>query len=106
MSLSDDVPLVQSARVDSIGGVEGFTLVEVDPSEPKAANALRLDDRIVCSSAFPRTAERITRRGLRVQTVDASEVAKGRKGGDVLQPHCRGSLNSRHSGIITSGANS
>jgi dimethylargininase len=73
--LSDDVLLVNPEWIDP-AVFEGFTLVEVDPSEPKAANALRLDDRIVCSSAFPRTAERIARRGLRVQTVDASEVAK------------------------------
>ena len=55
---------------------DGFTFVEVDPTEPCAANALRLDDRIVCSSAFPRTAERIARQRLRLHTVDASEVAK------------------------------
>jgi dimethylargininase len=73
--LSDDVLLVNREWIDP-AVFEGFTLVEVDPSEPNAANALRLDDRIVCSSAFPRTAERITRCGLRVQTVDASEVAK------------------------------
>jgi dimethylargininase len=55
---------------------EGFTLVEVDPSERSAANALRLHDRIVVSSAHPRTAERIAGLGLRVHPVDASEVAK------------------------------
>ena len=55
---------------------EGFTLVEVDPAEPAAANALRLDDRILFPASFPRTAERLERRGLRVQRVDASEVEK------------------------------
>jgi dimethylargininase len=74
-ALSDDVLLANREWIDP-AVFEGFTLVEVDPSEPNAANALRLDDRIVYSSAFPRTAERITRRGLRVQAVDASEVAK------------------------------
>ena len=74
-ALGDDVLLVNRAWIDP-EAFEGITLVEVDPSEPSAANALRLDDRIVCSSAFPRTAERIARRGLRLHTVDASEVAK------------------------------
>jgi len=54
----------------------GFTLVDVDPAEPSAANALRLPDRIVFPSAFPRTARRIAARGLRVVTVDADELAK------------------------------
>jgi len=74
-ALSDDVLLVNRAWIDP-GAFEGFTFVEVDPTEPWAANALRLDDRIVYSSAFPRTAERIARHGLRLHTVDASEVAK------------------------------
>jgi dimethylargininase len=73
--LGDDVLLVNPEWIDR-AAFEGFTLVEVDPSEPSAANALRLDDRIVFSSAFPRTAERLARRGLRLHTVDASEVAK------------------------------
>jgi dimethylargininase len=74
-ALGDDVLLVNRAWIDP-EAFAGFTLVDVDPSEPSAANALRLDDRIVVSSAFPRTAERIARRGLRLHTVDASEVAK------------------------------
>jgi dimethylargininase len=53
-----------------------FTLVDVDPSEPSAANALRLPDRVVFPAAFPRTAERLIGRGLRLEIVDASELAK------------------------------
>jgi dimethylargininase len=74
-ALGDDVLLVNRAWINP-AAFDGFTLVEVDPSEPSAANALRLDDRIVLSSAFPRTAERIARRGLRLHTLDASELAK------------------------------
>ena len=74
-ALSDDLLLVNPEWIDP-AVFDGFTLVEVDPEEPSAANALRLDDRIVVSSAFPRTAERIARRGLRVHAVDASELAK------------------------------
>jgi dimethylargininase len=51
-------------------------ILEVDPSEPSAANALRLHDRIVLPEAFPRTADRLRARGLRVETVDASELQK------------------------------
>lgn len=54
----------------------GFELVDVDPREPSAANALSLEDRIIFPAAFPETAARLVRRGLRIVTVDASELAK------------------------------
>jgi dimethylargininase len=50
--------------------------VAVDPREPAGANVLRLRDRVIVQSAFPRTAERLAARGLRVEAVDASELAK------------------------------
>ena len=74
-TLSDDLLLVNPAWIDR-GTFEGFALVEVDAEEPMAANALRLDDRILYSASFPRTAARLERRGLRVERVPASEVAK------------------------------
>jgi dimethylargininase len=74
-TLGDDLLLVNPGWINA-AVFEGFTMVEVDPSEPSAANALRLADRILYSSAYPQTAERIVRCGLRVHTVDASEVAK------------------------------
>jgi dimethylargininase len=55
---------------------DDFDVIAVDPGEPMAANALRLRDRIVFPSAFPATAQRLARRGLRLQTVDASELTK------------------------------
>jgi dimethylargininase len=54
----------------------GFELVVVDPREPAAANALRLRDRVIFPSAFPRTAERLRTRGLPLISVDVSELAK------------------------------
>jgi dimethylargininase len=54
----------------------GFDVVDVDPQEPMAANALSLVDRIIFPTAFPRTAERIARRGLRLEPIDVSELAK------------------------------
>jgi dimethylargininase len=55
---------------------DGLTIVEIDPSEPAAANALRLDDRIVFPASFPRTASHIEARGFRLALVDATEAAK------------------------------
>lgn len=53
-----------------------FDLVEVDPSEPYAANIVCVAGDLVYPDAFPRTRERIERRGARVRTVGVSEIAK------------------------------
>ena len=53
-----------------------FDCIAVHPDEPSAANALRIRDQIIYPKMFPRTLDRLERRGLRVSTVDASEVAK------------------------------
>jgi dimethylargininase len=74
-ALSDDLLLINPAWIDR-GTFDGFALLEVDAEEPMAANALHLDDRILYSASFPRTAARLERRGLRVERVPASEVAK------------------------------
>lgn len=51
-------------------------IVEIDPSEPYAANVLSIGDEVLCAAAFPRTRERLEQRGYRTRTVDASELAK------------------------------
>jgi dimethylargininase len=53
-----------------------FRLLDVDPDEPMAANALRLHDRVVYPATFPRTRARLEDRGIRVVDVDVSEIAK------------------------------
>jgi dimethylargininase len=58
----------------------GFDLVEVHPAEPFGANALRVGDRVIYALAFPRTRERLERRGIRVDTIDVSELAKAEGG--------------------------
>ena len=53
-----------------------FDRLAVHPDEPAAANALAVGDCIIYPTAFPRTLGDFERRGLRVCTVDATEVAK------------------------------
>ena len=53
-----------------------FEIVAVDPDEAYGANALRLRDRVIMPTAFPRTADRVASRGVHVVMVDASELAK------------------------------
>ena len=74
-SVADDTLLVNPRWIarDALGG---FDLVEIDPSEPAAANALRVGETVIFPSAFPRTAERLAKRGVTLRLVDASEVAK------------------------------
>jgi dimethylargininase len=74
-ALGDEVLLANRAWLPS-DAFRGYDIVDVDPGEPAAANALRLADRIIFPAAFPRTADRIERRGFTVATVDASELAK------------------------------
>jgi dimethylargininase len=74
-ALDDTTLLVNRAWIDP-SAFQGFTLVDVDPQEPSAANALRLGDRVIFPAAFPRTARLIERRGLRVTIVEADELAK------------------------------
>lgn len=74
-ALGNDLLLANPDWIDT-AAFDRFTIVEVDPAEPAAANALRLHDRVIFSSSYPRTAERIARAGCRLHLVDASELAK------------------------------
>lgn len=71
----DDLLLVNPAWVDpALFGRR--SIIEVDPSESYAANALRLGEGVIYPSAFPRTRERLAARGVRPHTIDLSELAK------------------------------
>jgi dimethylargininase len=74
-ALDDDTILLNPEWIDA-GMFDGLRIVEVDPSEPAAANAQRLDDCIIFPASFPRTAARLRERGFTLALVDATEVAK------------------------------
>ena len=48
----------------------------VEAGEANGANALFIAGRVIVASAFPRTHERLERRGFAVESIDASELAK------------------------------
>jgi len=84
-AVGDDLLLMNPEWLPSLpvlppGPLTSFDRIDVHPSEPWAANALRVGDRIVYPTSFPQTLERLRRRGLHVTTVDASEVAKAEGG--------------------------
>jgi dimethylargininase len=53
-----------------------YERIEVDPQERHAANAVRLPDRVIYPTAFPRTRERLEAAGVTIRPVDVSELAK------------------------------
>ncbi|HEX3148988.1 MAG TPA: N(G),N(G)-dimethylarginine dimethylaminohydrolase [Gemmataceae bacterium] len=77
--VADGVVLVNRAWVDPavFGGVE---IINVDPSEPLAANALRVGDALIFSDCFPKTRARLEARGLQIVSVDTTELAKAEAG--------------------------
>jgi dimethylargininase len=50
--------------------------IEVDPSEPMAANGLRVGGTLLYPSVFPRTREKLAKRGIHMLEVDVSELQK------------------------------
>lgn len=74
-AVADDLLLANPEWIvkDPFGG---FEFVDVDPAEPRAANALRVGGDVIYPLAFPRTAERLASRGLSLRFVDATELAK------------------------------
>jgi dimethylargininase len=74
-AVGDDLLLINSAWLPS-APFGAFDRIDVHADEPAAANALSVGGQIIYSTAFPRTRERLERRGLRILAVDATEVAK------------------------------
>jgi dimethylargininase len=77
--VADDALLVQPAWVDPAvftAAERGLRLIEVDPDEAHAANALRVDRSVIHPDCFPRTGRRLAEAGIDVVAVDVSELQK------------------------------
>ncbi len=74
--------LINPAWIDrrALGVSPEVELLEVDPSEPFAANTLRLDELVVVPRAFEKTRARLVARGLRCADLPADELAKAEGG--------------------------
>jgi len=57
-----------------------FHWIDVDPSEPHAANALALGHTVIFPASFPRTRARIEAAGFHVTPLDISELQKAESG--------------------------
>lgn len=73
--VADGVLLVQPKWVNA-AAFDGCRVIDVDPHEEHAANALRIDDAILYPDCFPRTRARLEQAGLRVLALDLSELQK------------------------------
>jgi dimethylargininase len=58
----------------------GFELMDVPDDEPAAGNALLIKDVVIIPASFPKTRASLEERGLRVRTIDLSELQKADAG--------------------------
>jgi dimethylargininase len=77
--VSDDALLIDPTCV-ARDAFPGWRLIETDPAERFAANALRIGTPVIYPEAFPLTRARMLREGIDVRTVDASEITKAEGG--------------------------
>jgi dimethylargininase len=71
--------LINQAWVDA-ASFDSFELIDVDPSEPSAGNALLVDDRVIYPAHHPATRRRLHEAGVALEIVDLSELAKAEGG--------------------------
>ena len=57
-----------------------FDVIDVNPAEPFAANALWINGTVLFQSAYPRTQQRLERAGLVISTVSVDELTKAEAG--------------------------
>ena len=78
-TLPDGRLLLNPLMVDG-DAFDGAQWLEVDPSEPMAANVLVVGETVLCPAAAPLTQRRLEAEGYQVVSVDASELAKAEGG--------------------------
>ena len=54
----------------------GLQFIRVDPTEPNAANALRIGDTVLYPSTYTKTKNLLVEAGIQVVMVEADELAK------------------------------
>lgn len=72
----DDKTLLINRNWVDVENFEGFELIDVDESEPFAANCLPLGDSIIFAVTFPKTAAKLTAGGYKIKPVIVDELAK------------------------------
>lgn len=78
--LDDATLLLNPAWVDPAAFADRFDIIEIDPAEPFAANALRAGGSVVLPAGAPKTIEKVKALGFTVRGFDQSELAKAEAG--------------------------
>lgn len=73
--ISKDTLLINPAWVNK-NIFAGMNFIEVDESEPSAANGLLINNSVIYPTAFPKTSQKLKDNGINVILVDADELAK------------------------------
>jgi len=63
----------QWVNAETFGDVK---IIEIDPTEPYAANGVWVNDSVIYPASYPRTLERLQAHNLNLKTVDVSELIK------------------------------
>ncbi|WP_242512244.1 dimethylarginine dimethylaminohydrolase family protein [Pseudolysobacter antarcticus] len=78
--VADDTLLINPAWLDQTRGdivlFAGWKMIDVDPAEQHAANALLVGDGLIYPACFPHTRQRLQDAGIAVTSVDVSELQK------------------------------
>ena len=77
--IGPDTVLLNPDMVDPVC-FDGLSILEVDHSEPMAANALLVGETVIYPEAFPATRRKLGEAGIQVRTVPAGELAKAEGG--------------------------
>ena len=72
----DEQTLLINPKWADIFHFKDFDWIEVDPSEPFAANCLPIGEEIIYPTSFPKMHQKLEQKGYKVLTVNVSELAK------------------------------
>lgn len=75
-SLLDDDTILSTPRLAASGVFDGFRVIATPEGEEGAANAVRVNDRVLMSGGYPRTTDMLGKAGYSVVTLATEEIAK------------------------------
>jgi dimethylargininase len=75
-SLMDETTILATDRLAATGAFAGYRVIRVAEGEEAAANAIRVNDRVLFPAGFPRTRDRLLAAGYAVTEIGNAEAAK------------------------------
>lgn len=75
-ALIDEETILATPTLAASGVFKGFRVIVTPDGEEAAANAVRVNDRLLLSDAFPRAADMLARSGYKIAPLPTREIAK------------------------------